>query len=94
MEYIYKNNTLYEWEVNQNGFFCIVRSNLPPQYTVQQKTVIMNLFYLPALQFTIRLFYRKLKIWKMQSYKLQINIYGLNMKPKKYKTILIFLKSL
>lgn len=39
MEYIYKNNSLYEWEVNQNGLFCIVKSNLPPQYTVQSKTV-------------------------------------------------------
>ncbi|KAF5297370.1 hypothetical protein FQR65_LT01300 [Abscondita terminalis] len=34
-DYIYVNNTEYEWEVNQNGLFCIVKTNLPPKYTVQ-----------------------------------------------------------
>lgn len=61
MEYVYKNNTLYQWQVNQNGLFCVVRNNLPAQYAVQQKTVSITIityyflylqkyFLLPLLQ--------------------------------------------
>ncbi|KAG5860641.1 hypothetical protein JTB14_001695 [Gonioctena quinquepunctata] len=37
MKYIYINNTPFEWQVNQNGLFCIIKSNLPPSYTIQRK---------------------------------------------------------
>lgn len=36
---IYKNNTPYEWEVNQNGLFCIIKSNLPPEYSMHEEVV-------------------------------------------------------
>lgn len=39
VDYIYKNNTLYEWDVNQNGLFCIVKYNLPKIYTIQKQQV-------------------------------------------------------
>lgn len=42
-EYIYKNNTPFLWEINQNGLFCIVRSNLPKEYLLQKKKVIYNI---------------------------------------------------
>lgn len=54
MEYLYKNNTPYEWEVNQNGLFCIVRSNLPPQYTVQQTKVCRPHFTTKNVMFHFR----------------------------------------
>ncbi|XP_018562953.1 tectonic-1 [Anoplophora glabripennis] len=37
MKYIYINNTPFQWHVNQNGLFCVLKSNLPPSYTVQRK---------------------------------------------------------
>ncbi|KAF2883491.1 hypothetical protein ILUMI_22664 [Ignelater luminosus] len=43
MDYIYLNNTPYKWEVNQNGLFCIAKTNLPPQYTLQRKQPITSL---------------------------------------------------
>ncbi|KAK4873315.1 hypothetical protein RN001_015344 [Aquatica leii] len=40
VDQIYLNNTPYEWEVNQNGLFCIVKTNLPPKYTLQSYQTI------------------------------------------------------
>lgn len=95
MEYIYKNNTLYEWEVNQNGLFCIIKSNLPAQYTVQQKTVADITTICFHNKYHI-LFCRKSKMWKMQCYNLQINISGPITKTMSWqeKRGLIFLKNL
>ncbi|KAK5640330.1 hypothetical protein RI129_011141 [Pyrocoelia pectoralis] len=33
-DYVYVNNTPYQWEVNQNGLFCIVKTNLPTKRSV------------------------------------------------------------
>ncbi|KAJ8972869.1 hypothetical protein NQ317_013611 [Molorchus minor] len=43
MKYIYINNTPFEWRVNQNGLFCVVKSNLPPSYTVQRKQPLRSI---------------------------------------------------
>ncbi|CAH1187698.1 unnamed protein product [Phyllotreta striolata] len=37
MKYIYINNTRFQWEINQNGLFCVIKSNLPPSFVVQRK---------------------------------------------------------
>lgn len=42
VKHIYINNTQYEWEVNQNGLFCIVKSNLPASYLVQKKNPLKD----------------------------------------------------
>uniref|UniRef100_A0A1Y1JWQ1 Tectonic-1-3 N-terminal domain-containing protein n=1 Tax=Photinus pyralis TaxID=7054 RepID=A0A1Y1JWQ1_PHOPY len=42
-DYIYINNTPYEWEVNQNGLFCIVKTNLPSKRAVQTHQAITSL---------------------------------------------------
>ncbi|KAJ8922197.1 hypothetical protein NQ315_004134 [Exocentrus adspersus] len=37
IKYIYINNTPFQWEINQNGLFCVIRSNLPPSIMVQRR---------------------------------------------------------
>lgn len=37
VKYIYINNTRFEWEINQNGLFCVVKSNTPPSFILQRK---------------------------------------------------------
>ncbi|XP_028132794.2 tectonic-3 [Diabrotica virgifera virgifera] len=37
MKYIYINNTPVKWHINQNGLFCIIKSNHPPSYIIQRK---------------------------------------------------------
>lgn len=50
MQLIYINNTPFEWEVNQNGFFCIISNNLPTTYLVQKDKVYMDLHSLICIQ--------------------------------------------
>ncbi|XP_066256458.1 tectonic-1 [Euwallacea similis] len=40
MDHIYINNTSTEWQVNQDGLFCIVSSNLPQSYLMQNERVL------------------------------------------------------
>ncbi|XP_066147880.1 tectonic-1 [Euwallacea fornicatus] len=40
MEHIYINNTSTEWQVNRDGLFCIVNSNLPQSHLVQNERVL------------------------------------------------------
>nr|XP_022909387.1 tectonic-3-like isoform X1 [Onthophagus taurus] len=42
-KYIYKNNTPFEWTVNQNGFFCVAKTNLPRQYYIHKDIVIISM---------------------------------------------------
>lgn len=37
IKYIYINNTQFEWKVNQNNLFCILKSNMPKSYVLQRK---------------------------------------------------------
>lgn len=43
MDYIYKNNTAFQWERDQDGLFCIVKSNLPPSYYKRKTQVFRQL---------------------------------------------------
>ncbi|XP_044269578.1 tectonic-1-like isoform X1 [Tribolium madens] len=43
MKHIYLNKTPHEFQINQNGLFCIVRSNLPASYIVQRKKPLKSL---------------------------------------------------
>lgn len=40
IKYIYINNTPFKWEVNQDGLFCIISSNLPDTYLIQKEDPI------------------------------------------------------
>lgn len=39
IQYIYINNTPFEWVVNKKGFFCIISNNLPTFHLVQKDKV-------------------------------------------------------
>lgn len=43
MKYIYVNNTQVEWQVNQNGLFCIIKRNVPKSYTVHRMHALRSL---------------------------------------------------
>ncbi|GJQ79323.1 hypothetical protein Trydic_g16188 [Trypoxylus dichotomus] len=38
----YKNNTPYEWQVNYNNLFCIVKNNLPDEYSSHKEVEIFS----------------------------------------------------
>ncbi|CAH1179136.1 unnamed protein product [Phaedon cochleariae] len=42
IKYIYINNTPFQWQINQNGLFCVVKSNLAPFYTIQRKHALRS----------------------------------------------------
>ncbi|XP_056632136.1 tectonic-1 [Diorhabda sublineata] len=42
MKYIYINNTPVQWHINQNGMFCIIKSNYPKSYILQRIDPIKN----------------------------------------------------
>nr|CAI5838000.1 unnamed protein product [Callosobruchus analis] len=39
---MYVNNTPFEWHVNQNGLFCVLKSNFPASYVVQREEPLLT----------------------------------------------------